>query len=311
MKPPGRDAAILAGVYAAVAGTYIVVSGLVAADAAVSVEDLRFIELMKGLGYVAVTTLLLFVLARALFGRAWAATTAMERSQAAFLAAQRRATAGLFAATVAHDFNNLLMVLSAGLFTLETPAGHDSRLATIGEMRSAINRATELARRLGVSGRAPDAGEVEATDVAKLIAASVEFLQTHTQINHCDLAAETQGDLVTSVYPALVHQVVANLVLNAVAAAGAGGRVLVRSKRVPDGVAIEVHDSGPGVPAAERARLFDAFYTTRPDGLGLGLVSVKLCAEMHSGRVEIDESELGGACFRVVLGSPVSLVEAA
>lgn len=311
MKQPWRDAAILAAIYAAGAGAYIVISGQVAADSSVSVEDLHTIELLKGLLFVGVTTALLFVLSHALFRRAWRATTAMERSRAAFLAAQRRATAGLFAATVAHDFNNLLMVLSAGLYELAAPAPAEDRTATLTEMRTALGRASELARRLGVSGRGTAAGQAERTDVGALIGTSVDFLRSHSQMNRCSLDAESDGTVSASVYPALIHQVVANLVINATEAAGSGGRVVVRTKDAGQGtVVIEVHDSGPGVPPELRDRLFDAFYTTRADGVGLGLLSVKLCAEMHSGRVEVASSDLGGACFRVVLAAPVVLAAA-
>jgi signal transduction histidine kinase len=62
-----------------------------------------------------------------------------------------------------------------------------------------------------------------------------------------------------------------------------------------------VHDSGPGVPAERRQQVFEPLYTTKPNGLGLGLVSVKAAAKLHKGRAEVDTSPLGGACFRMVL----------
>ena len=64
---------------------------------------------------------------------------------------------------------------------------------------------------------------------------------------------------------------------------------------------VEVNDDGPGIPERDKAAIFDAFYTSKPHGLGLGLVSVKVCAEAHGGSVEVFRSDLGGAAFRVRL----------
>jgi len=68
-----------------------------------------------------------------------------------------------------------------------------------------------------------------------------------------------------------------------------------------DEAIVEVHDDGPGVPLAQRSKIFAPFHTTKEVGSGLGLVSVKVCAEQHGGRVVVSESDLGGACFRVTL----------
>lgn len=65
---------------------------------------------------------------------------------------------------------------------------------------------------------------------------------------------------------------------------------------------IEVEDNGPGVPSAQVARIFEEGYSTKPGrhrGIGLALVA-RLCAE-HGGAITLEESELGGACFTVVL----------
>jgi signal transduction histidine kinase len=55
------------------------------------------------------------------------------------------------------------------------------------------------------------------------------------------------------------------------------------------------------VPADRRAAIFEAFYSSKAHGTGLGLLTVKVTAEEHGGTVEVAESELGGACFRVTL----------
>ena len=99
--------------------------------------------------------------------------------------------------------------------------------------------------------------------------------------------------------PDCVCQVLVNLLQNALAAAGPGGRVLVR---VGPGPQLEVLDDGPGVEASVRETLFGAFVTTKARGTGLGLAISRQISEAMSGTlvlVEAPEDSLGGACFRL------------
>lgn len=101
-----------------------------------------------------------------------------------------------------------------------------------------------------------------------------------------------QGDAVS------LERAVTNLVQNAIEHAGNQGVIVVRVE--PDGV-IEVSDDGPGIPEAERERVFEAFYRLKPRerGAGLGLNLVLQITERHNGRVSILTAPSGGACFRL------------
>ena len=103
-----------------------------------------------------------------------------------------------------------------------------------------------------------------------------------------------------------LQQVVFILVLNAVDAmqgvAPSRRRLEVSTARPEDGgVEITVADSGPGVPPAHMERLFQAFFTTKPDGMGLGLAIARSIVEAHGGRIWAENRRGGGACFRVHL----------
>ncbi|HXT14254.1 MAG TPA: ATP-binding protein [Gemmatimonadaceae bacterium] len=100
-----------------------------------------------------------------------------------------------------------------------------------------------------------------------------------------------------------LQQVVLNLALNALHAAesSADPRVTIATRARDDDIEIAVHDSGPGIPLDVRQHLFDSFFTTKPDGLGLGLAIVRSIVERHQGRVHADNAEGGGATFRVVM----------
>ena len=101
-----------------------------------------------------------------------------------------------------------------------------------------------------------------------------------------------------------ISQLLMNLVHNALAACEEGEgvkEVWLRAVRRREQIVLEVQDSGPGIAKAERAKIFDLFYSTRKGGTGLGLAVVQRIAKNHDADLEV-ESELGrGTTVRLVL----------
>ncbi len=299
-RRPGLYAALLAGAYLVLAGLYIVVSTAIAAGDASSVAELHRAEQVKGLIFVLVTGGLLFALALVLFSRLARADRREARAREALLAAERRASAGLFAASVAHDFNNLLCIVDAGLAELQA-GGAEQAAELHRQMATAVQRGTELAGRLSRAGKERADERMAEIDLAAAVDECLRLIKLQARAKGCRLALRSDGPLRLRVYPALVQQLVTNLLLNAIEAVAAGGAVEVRLSPTGGGARIEVHDDGPGVPDEAREALFEAFYTTKPEGTGLGLLSARTCAAMHHGRLELTASPLGGACFRAEL----------
>jgi signal transduction histidine kinase len=105
---------------------------------------------------------------------------------------------------------------------------------------------------------------------------------------------------------AQIQQVLINLLLNAIEAlAGVSDRprriVLESVPAGPALVELRVRDNGPGIAAADRERIFDALYSTKPHGTGVGLSISRAIVEAHGGRIECTAAEPHGALFRVVL----------
>ena len=103
-----------------------------------------------------------------------------------------------------------------------------------------------------------------------------------------------------------VQQVVLNLILNAVEAMSAveeGMRELLLSTEQSEthGVLVAVRDSGPGIDPERRERVFDAFYTTKSSGVGMGLSICRSIIGAHGGRLWVDQNEPRGAVFRFIL----------
>jgi signal transduction histidine kinase len=103
-----------------------------------------------------------------------------------------------------------------------------------------------------------------------------------------------------------LQQIVLNLIMNAVEAmseASNGSRDLLIStaEDISKGVVVTVRDSGPGLSPESLGRLFDPFYTTKPDGMGMGLSICRSIIEAHGGRVWATANLPQGACFHFSL----------
>ena len=105
-----------------------------------------------------------------------------------------------------------------------------------------------------------------------------------------------------------MHLIIDNLLANAVKFAPAGSTVAIECEQLSDATLLRVSDHGPGVPEAERAAIFDAFYqsaTTRANahgalrGTGIGLSVVRECVQAHGGHIEVADAPAGGARFSV------------
>ena len=107
-----------------------------------------------------------------------------------------------------------------------------------------------------------------------------------------------------------LNQVWTNLIDNAIDAMDGRGELVLRTSSHGDHVVVEITDSGPGIPPDVRARLFDLFYTTKPQGqgTGLGLHIVYNIIQKHHGQIDVD-SRPGATTFRVTL--PVELARRA
>ncbi len=164
--------------------------------------------------------------------------------------------------------------------------------ATFGSLREEVDRLTRLAASLdilaGGEGERPAAGPV---DLAATVRASADLVAPALARRSVDLAVDVDPSLAIHGRSDELTQVLANLLQNAVRYTPAGGRVRVRAARSPEGVVVEVSNSGPGIPPEDLPRVWERFYRVEKSrdrargGAGVGLAIVKRIVEDAGGRV--------------------------
>jgi len=138
-----------------------------------------------------------------------------------------------------------------------------------------------------------------------------EICRTSARVLHYDLVAR-QADIMFALDPrqptvtgdpVQLQQVVLNLLVNALDAAAASTtpQVTISTEVRGEEVEVAVRDNGPGLTSDVQQHLFESFFTTKPQGLGLGLPIVQSIVERHHGRVRAENADEGGAIFRVTL----------
>jgi nitrogen fixation/metabolism regulation signal transduction histidine kinase len=140
----------------------------------------------------------------------------------------------------------------------------------------------------------------EQLDVPAIVEERIAFLKTaHPEVGYLvEAAANTPSALADQ---DLVKGILVNLLENAAEAAGEGGRILAKVAAIDDRVAIEVHDSGPGLSDLARKSLFQPTISFKKRGMGLGLSIARKSALLSGGDILLIAGELGGAGFRVLL----------
>jgi nitrogen fixation/metabolism regulation signal transduction histidine kinase len=220
-----------------------------------------------------------------------------------------------FARKLAHEIKNPLTPIQLVIQELDRSySGDDQRFAKrLSDARSIIEEEVAALRRLTTEfsafARLPEATLTHADLNDFLRDASRTFDAVVSEPDAAKSAPRVQLELSDQPLPVridamMLKRCLDNLIRNAAQALldQSGARVvLVRSLRSGKSALLQVHDSGPGVPAKDRARVFDPYFTTKADGTGLGLPIVKKVVLEHAGEIHCRSSELGGAEFCIEL----------
>lgn len=222
--------------------------------------------------------------------------------------AERMAALGRLAAGLAHEIRNPLGSIAGCIQLLKTGpelSEEDRKLCDIIQREAA--RLNDLVTDMVDLSR-PRKPLLASVDIANL-AREVVVLSSGSGRGVSDVAVRYEGLEQAEVRAdgAQLRQLVWNLVRNAVQASRPADEVVVATRRDAMGaVELSVSDKGPGIDATAHERLFDAFFTTRSQGTGVGLAVVKRIADEHGFAIQVESSAGQGATFRVTLRSTSS-----
>jgi two-component system sensor histidine kinase HydH len=298
---PLKVSSMLASIYSLVGGIYIVLSSYFASQFSVSTSELYYIEVLKGCGYVILTGILLFVFAFWSLHRLRIKEREIEQQQRVLLASEKRAAAGLFASSVAHDINNILGVNQMAISRLRAQTLPEETASYLDKLELVQSKLSVLAHELSLATGKQFSNGRENIDLSQTINQALSLVRLHDKVKYCKLETFIPSILPFDGDASLLQRMVLNLVINAADATDNRGRIRINVQEQKPRIIIEVHDDGTGIPKELRTRILEPFFSTKKDGSGLGLLSVKLCTDVHQGQVEVGDSELGGACFRITL----------
>jgi signal transduction histidine kinase len=229
-----------------------------------------------------------------------------ERLHARLREAERLATAGELAAGMAHEIRNPLSAIlnATALLADESRLTADERAGTLAAVRTEARRLNRILSDFLRLAR-PQEARVAPGDVR-------DVLEHVSGLIRDDRPRAARVDVKVAVDPGLPRfafdrdqliQVVWNLALNGVEAMNGRGRLSLEGARHDGHVAVAVTDTGPGIPAERRPRVFEPFYSGKPNGTGLGLTIADRIVAAHGGRIEIDSEP--GRGTRVTLLFPL------
>jgi len=228
---------------------------------------------------------------------------ALEELTCAFDSLVDLATLGELSASVAHEIRNPLCGILLSVEVLQTkmdPA--DSRNILLNNLRREAEKMEKVVSNLLHFARHYQPRPV-VSEMGEVVLRTIESIKSHLQKQRIEVRVRRSAiRCEAEVDPDLVQQVFRNILLNSVDASPKGSRLDVDLGLAEDGaVAIAFIDRGEGIRKDRIDRIFDPFFTSKTNGVGLGLSVSKKIVDAHHGRIEVESEPGRGSRFTVVL----------
>lgn len=227
----------------------------------------------------------------------------LQEAEAAVRRSERLAAIGQLSAGLAHELRNPLGTVKASAEMLARSVPPDNAVVAelTGFITSEVDRANSLVTRFLDFARPLEVRRME-SDLTEVLDRAVAQIERHHPPFPLSFIKNYSPDIRPFPFDAeLMERVAYNLLLNAAQASPAGSAVTLKTRTAGDWVEFSVIDRGAGIDAAHRENIFNPFFTTKRNGVGLGLAIVARIIDEHGGKITV-ESEAGtGSVFRVLL----------
>lgn len=219
---------------------------------------------------------------------------------------------GRFAATVAHEVRNSLNFINLSIDQIRAKYSGGNERAASDFQRNLNNIKEEIARQnrlvndfLAAGRQAPPA--LAPCDLQQTLDQAIALVEKQAHSQEISLRVDMPADMPTLQADAgQMKTCFLNILTNAIQAMPTGGEIHVSASRILDNgntgsLQLRFADTGPGVPAVNRERIFNQFFSTKPTGFGLGLAITKKIVEDHGGKIHAAESNTHGTVIVVEL----------
>lgn len=231
----------------------------------------------------------------------------LRQTQNELIQAAKLAVLGQMSASISHELNNPLAAIRSfadnGRRFLQRQS-YDRVDDNLSRISALTDRMAKISNQLRSFARKSDSNEVSRLDVKPLILSAKDLLAPQCKAKQVELNLVLDETLPTvEINPIQFEQVLINLVTNAIQALEQQQeRSITISAAVSNtALSIFVDDNGPGIAYSEQHQLFEPFYTTKKNGLGLGLSISQQITQAMGGKLEVADSPLGGARFVICL----------
>ena len=225
----------------------------------------------------------------------------IQQAEAAVRRSDRLAALGQLSAGLAHELRNPLGTIKASAELLQRNVSAESEVARemAGFIASEVDRTNSLVTRFLQFARPLELRRDNA-DLAQTLDRAVS--QVEREAKGVAIYKNYAPEIAPFPFDAeLMERVFYNLILNAVQATAGGGAVTVKTRAAAGAVEIAVIDRGVGIDPQQRYSIFNPFFPTTPEGVGLGLAIVSKIVDEHGGKITVESEQGKGSVFHVLL----------
>ena len=233
--------------------------------------------------------------------------TRLQAAQQELVVAERMATVGRLSLKVAHEVRNPIAAIGLNAEMLGDIVGGRAEVemveakSLVGAIRDQVSALDALTEEYLAFARFPRP-QFEEDSVNEVVTAVTEFIRPLAARQGITVDLETDPAVpAMAIDRSLLRQAVLNLIKNGLEALSQGGALSITTRRLDTAVEIGVSDTGPGFSEEVGGRLFEQFFTTKPQGSGLGLSITRQIAEEHGGQVRWTSQPGAGATFFITL----------